>query len=118
MKVLLVDDNKDITTMLSEFLKEKGIDSEVTNDPRKGLERIKEEQYDAVLLDIHMPGLNGTDLIQRLENENILKDQKIIILSGEDLTTKQIDDLLKKDGISDLLKKPTPLNDIVSAIAN
>ena len=104
--------------MLSEFLKEKGIDIEVTNDPRKGLERLKEEQYDAVLLDIHMPGLNGIDLIQTLENENILKDQKIIILSGEDLTTNQIDDLLKKDGITDLLKKPTPLNDIVSAIVN
>ncbi len=104
--------------MLSEFLKEKGIDTEITNDPKKGLERIKEEQYDAVLLDIHMPGLNGIDLIQRLENENILKDQKIIILSGEDLTTNQIDDLLKKDGITDLLKKPTPLNDMVSAIVN
>ena len=118
MKVLLVDDNQDITTMLSEFLKEKGIDSEVTNDPRKGLERIKEEQYDAVLLDIHMPGLNGIDLIQRLENEKILKDQKIIILSGEDFTTNQINDLLKKDGIKDLLKKPAPLNDIVTAIVN
>jgi DNA-binding response OmpR family regulator len=118
VKVLLVDDNQDITTMLSEFLKEKGIDIEVTNDPRKGLERIKEEQYDAVLLDIHMPGLTGTDLIQALENEKILQDQKIIILSGEDLTSNQINDLLEKDGITDLLKKPTPLNDIVSAIVN
>lgn len=118
MKVLLVDDNQVITTMLSEFLKEKGIDSEVTNDPRKGLERIKEEQYDAVLLDIHMPGFYGTDIIQTLENEEILKDQKIIILSGEDFTSSQINDLLKKDGIKDLLKKPTPLNDIVTAIVN
>ncbi len=118
MKVLLVDDNQDITTMLSEFLKEKDIDTEVTNDPRKGLERIKEEQYDAVLLDIHMPGLTGTDLIQALENEKILQDQKIIILYGEDLTSNQIDDLLKKDGVTDLLKKPAPLNDIVSAIVN
>ncbi len=118
MKVLHIDDNQEITTMLSEFLKVKDIDSEVTNDPRKGLERIKEEQYDAVLLDIHMPGLYGTDIIQTLENEKILKDQKIIILSGEDFTTSQINDLLKKDGIKDLLKKPTPLNDIVTAIVN
>ena len=118
MKVLLVDDNQDITTILSEFLKEKGIDSEVTNDPRKGLERIKEEQYDAVLLDNHMPGFYGTDIIQTLEDEKILKDQKIIILSGEDFTSSQINDLLKKDGIKDLLKKPTPLNDIVTAIVN
>ena len=118
MKILLVDDNQDITTMLSEFLKEKGIDSEVTNDPRKGLERIKEEQYDDVLLDNHMPGFYGTDIIQTLENEKILKDQKIIILSGYDFSTSQINDLLKKDGIKDLLKKPTPLNDIFTAIVN
>ena len=116
MNVLLVDDNPIITTMVSEFLKEKGIDSVVTNDPRDGLERIKKEKYDLVLLDIHMPGFYGTEIIQELENENILKDKKIIIFSGADLTTEQIDNLLKKNGIKDLLKKPTTLNDLVNAI--
>jgi len=117
MKVLLIDDNHDITTLISEFLRmEKGIDVVVTNDPKKGLDRIKEEKYDIVLLDNHMPGLYGTDIIQTLEREKILKDQNIIILSGANFTTAEIDDLLKKEGIKDLLKKPVPFNDLFAAI--
>ena len=116
MKVLLIDDNHDITTLISEFLSEKGIDVVVNNDPKKGLDRIKEEKYDIVLLDNHMPGLYGTDIIQTLEREKILKDQNIIILSGDDFTNTQIGDLLKKDGVKDLLKKPVPFNDLFTAI--
>ena len=41
MKVLLVDDNQDITDLLSKFLKAKGFENVTTNDPREGLERIK-----------------------------------------------------------------------------
>jgi len=116
MKVLHVDDNQDLTRLVSKFLRKKGIDSVVTNDPKKGLDQIKEEKYDVVLLDNHMPGLYGTEIIQILENEKILKDQNIIILSGDTFTTRQIEDLLKKDGIKNLLKKPIPLNDLLAEI--
>ncbi|MDH3677690.1 MAG: response regulator [Nitrosopumilus sp.] len=118
MKVLHIDDNQDITNLFSEFLKNKGVDIKVTNDPRKGLELIKQEKYDVVLLDIHMPGFYGTDIIQSLENEKILKEQQIIIFSGADLTSNQITSLLKKDGIKSHLKKPVPLNDLFTAIFN
>jgi len=116
MKVLHVDDNQNLTRLISEFLKIKGIDSVVTNDPKKGLERIKKEKFDVVLLDNNMPGLYGTDIIQTLENEKILKDQNIIILSGDTFTTRQIEDLLKKDGIKNLLKKPISPNDLFAEI--
>ena len=82
MKVLIVDDNQDITGLLSKFLKAKGFENVVTNDPRDGLERIKEEKYDVVLLDISMPEMSGIDIIQTLEQEKILKDQKIVIYSA------------------------------------
>ena len=118
MKVLLIDDNHEITTLISEFLWEKGIDVVVTNDPKKGLDCIKEEKFDIVLLDNHMPGLYGTDIIQTLEREKILKDQNIIILSGADFTTAQIDDLLKKDGIHGCLRKPIHLNELLTAITS
>jgi DNA-binding response OmpR family regulator len=45
MKILLVDDNQDITALLSKFLEVKGFENVVTNDPKEGLERIKEENY-------------------------------------------------------------------------
>ena len=116
MKVLHIDDNQDITNLFSEYLSGRGIDVETTNDPKEGLERIKKENFDVVLLDNHMPGFWGTDIIQTLEDEKILKEQKIIIFSGADFTSSQINYLLKKDGIKDLLKKPVHLDDLFMAI--
>ncbi len=118
MRVLLVDDNQDITCLLSKFLKAKGFDSVVANDPRDGLERIKEEKYDVVLLDIFMHGFSGIDIIQTLEREKILKDQKIVIFSAIPFTTIQINDLLKKDGIQGCLKKPIRLDELLTAITS
>ena len=118
MKILLIDDNQDITSLLSKFLNSKGFENIVTNDPREGLERIKEEKYDVVLLDISMPEFSGIDIIQTLESEQILGNQKIIIFSAISLTNSQVAQLLKKEGINGCLKKPIRLNELVTAITS
>jgi len=114
----MIDDSQEITDLISEVLMKKGIDVQVTNDPRRGLERIKEEKFDVILLDNHMPGFWGVDIIQTLENENILKDQKIIMLSGADFTHNEINDLVKKEGVKDFLKKPIRIDALFTAISN
>ncbi|MDH3618511.1 MAG: response regulator, partial [Nitrosopumilus sp.] len=96
----------------------KGFENVVTNDPRDGLDRIKDGNYDVVLLDISMPEFSGIDIIKKLEKEKILKDQKIIIFSATAFTTTQINDLLKKDGIQGCLKKPIQLNELLTAITS
>ncbi len=116
MKVLIVDDNQDITDLLSKFLTSKGFDNVVTNDPLDGLRRIKEGNYDTVLLDISMPEFSGIDIIHKLEQEKILKDQKIVIFSANAFTTREIDQLIKKEGIHSCLKKPIALNKLLATI--
>ena len=116
MKVLLVDDNPDITDLLSKFLKAKGYENVVTNDPLDGLDRIKNEKYDVIFLDIHMPEFSGLDIIQALETEKILKDQKIIIFYAHNFTASEVKALLMKDGIKACLKKPIQLNELLTAI--
>lgn len=118
MKILLIDDNQDITDLLSKFLEAKGFENIVTNDPREGLQRIKEEKYDVVLLDISMPEFSGIDIIQTLEREQILRNQKIIIFSALALANLQVTELLKKEGIHGCLKKPVHLKELVTAITN
>ena len=118
MKVLLIDDNQDITCLLSKFLEAKGIENIVTNDPRDGLERIKEGKFDVVLLDISMPEFSGIDIIQTLEAEQILRNQKIIIFSALTYANLQVAELLKKEGIYGYLKKPIQLKELVTAITN
>ena len=118
MKVLIVDDNQDITDLLSRYLNAKGIDNIVTNNPRDGLESIKEKHHDVVFLDISMPEFSGIDIIQALEKEKILKDQKIVIFSANAFTDNQINDLLKMEGIHDCLKKPIALDKLLTIITS
>ncbi len=118
MKVLIVDDNQDVSELLSIFLKKKGFSNVIINDPKIAIGHIKQEQYDVMVLDISMPEVSGIDIIKTLEKEKILKDQKIIILSAVAFTTQQINDLLKKEGIHCCLKKPIRLNELLTAIAN
>jgi len=97
MKILIIDDNKDVTEMLSEYLQVKKIDCVVTNDGMNGLSLIKKEKFDSVFLDISMPYFTGIDVINALEKENLLKNQKIIIFTASSISNEQIQELLKKE---------------------
>ena len=116
VKVLIIDDNQETTYLLSKYLNSKGIENNVTNDPFEGLKRIKEENYDTVLLDISMPEFSGIDIIHTLEREKRLQDQKIIIFSAISFTNMEIHHLLQKDGVEVCMKKPVPLNKILTSI--
>jgi len=118
MKVLLVDDDKDITTFLSKFLNVRGFEIVVTNDPMEGLRRIQQEQYDVILLDISMPGLSGLNIIGILATNEILKNQNIFIFSTTSIDAIQNRDLLRKDGINGCLEKPIQLNELLTAITS
>ena len=118
MRILLVDDNKDITTMLSKFLNTKGFEIVVTNDPMEGLRHIQKEKFDVILLDISMPEISGFTIIQLLATDGILKDQNIFIFSAKAFGDNQIKDLLRKDGINGCLKKPMKLDEILTAITS
>ena len=118
MKILLIDDNKDITTMLSKFFDSKGFETVVTNDPMEGLRLIQQEQFDVILLDMSMPGFSGLDIIKILATNEILKDQNIFIFSANLYGDNQVKDLLSRDGINGCLKKPIQLSEILTAITS
>ena len=116
MKVLIVDDNRDITDLLSKFLKSKGIENIVENDPYVALDLIKEEKFDIILLDMSMPEFSGIDIIDSLDREKILEEQKIIIFSAVSFTSSQVTSLLKRKGVHDCLRKPLQLDKLLTAI--
>ena len=116
MKVLIIDDNQETTCLISKYLNAKGIDNTVTNDPIEGLKKIREGNYDKVLLDISMPEFSGIDIIHMLEREHRLQDQKIIIFSAISFTTSEIHHLLQKEGIQVCLKKPIKLNTLLTTV--
>jgi CheY-like chemotaxis protein len=117
MKILVIDDSEDITTMLSKFFNAKGFQITVTNDPMEGLNHIREEQFDVILLDITMPVVSGIGVIELLAGEGTLQKQNIFIFSGTTLPDIQLKNLLRRDGVNGFLKKPIGPEEILKAIS-
>ena len=115
-RVLIIDDNQDITEMLSRYLTVKKFDCVTTNDGLNGLNLIKKEKYDTVFLDISMPNFGGLDVIAALEKENVLKDQRIILFTASSITNEKLQTLLEKDGIESCLRKPVQLSELITTI--
>ena len=118
MKILVIDDNNETTTMLFKFFNAKGFEIIVTNDPMEGLRHIQEEHYDAILLDINMPVISGIGIIELLASDEILKDQNIFIFSGAAMQNIQVKNLLRRDGVNGFLKKPIELDELLTAVTS
>jgi len=117
MKILVVDDNKSITSSLEKYLKIKGFEVRICNNGYDGLELIQNGEWDKVLLDLSMPECSGLDIIESLEKNNVLKDKNIILFTASSVPDYVLDKLLKKDGIKTCLKKPISLAKIAETIS-
>lgn len=116
LKILVIDDDEQNTTMLSKFLSAKGFEIIITNDPLDGLNLIRVEKFDLILLDVNMPVISGFGIIELLAGENTLKNQNILIFSGNPIPAVQLKNLLRRDGINGFMKKPIKLDELLSII--
>ncbi len=78
--ILIIDDDEQILTMLSQVLAKEGYEITTAIDGRQGIELYKEIRADLVITDIVMPDMEGLEAIRKLRKEN--NDIKIIALSG------------------------------------
>ena len=65
-KLLLIDDEQDITTIMKKGLESAGYDVDAYNDPEAALENFKANYYDRIVSDIRMPSMNGFELARRI----------------------------------------------------
>ena len=115
MKILIIDDNADITDAMSMYIESQGIDCTVSNQGMNGLELIKQNNFDLIILDIAMPEFSGYDVIESLKNDQILQNHKIIVLTASSLTENAINDI-KLKGIQEVVKKPLALEQLQDLI--
>lgn len=81
-KVLVVDDEENIVRFLSVALEENGYDPVGANNGKEGLEKIKSEHPDLVILDVMMPKKTGFSLFKQLRRSEEHKDLPVIMLTG------------------------------------
>lgn len=81
VRVLVVDDEFAVRDVLERFLGERGYCVQSAHDGQQGLDAIREKTPDVLLLDIYMPGLNGLDVLERMQQEG-LKPPVVLTISG------------------------------------
>jgi len=80
LSVLVVDDDPDILELLCDFLTGEGFDVTTLCDPTEAVERIRDDMFHLVVLDLMMPKLSGLDLLAQIRNVD--DDIAVIILTG------------------------------------
>lgn len=83
-RILVVDDNKNNTTLLKKRLEKIGNEIYIENNGRNALEIIKDIKFDLILLDIIMPVMNGYEVLEFLKNDQRFYDIPVIMLSSMD----------------------------------
>lgn len=105
-RVLLVDDDSELTDLLQEFLTGEGFDVTVANDGGTGLELAQNQAFDALVLDVMLPVYNGFDLLRKLREEPspARRSLPVLMLTARGDTVDRIVGL--EMGADDYLPKP------------
>ena len=88
MRILVVEDNKDILSNLLDYLSLKGYSVDCAQDGLSGLHLAATEHYDLLILDIMLPGIDGYTLCQRLR-QDACRDTPVIMLTTESDAAKK-----------------------------
>lgn len=111
-KVLLVDDEVDFLETLSERMRVRDMDVTISASPLDAIKKVQEKDYDAIIMDLKMPQMDGLQLLKVLKEKN--PDLQIILLTGHATVEKGIEAM--KLGATDFLEKPVDLEVLTEKI--
>jgi DNA-binding response OmpR family regulator len=112
MRVLIVEDNRDLAANLADYLKSRGHVADVAMDGISGLHLAVAGDFDAIVLDLALPGLDGAELCRRLRTGGIATPVLMLTARGELEDRVRGLDL----GADDYLVKPVPLKEMEARI--
>lgn len=113
--VLLVEDNRVNQLVVAALFKRIGLPLHVANNGREGIERVKELQPDLVLMDIHMPEMDGLEATRRLRADEASRDLPIIAMSADAFAEQQAE--AKAAGMNDYTTKPIEFERLIQLLS-
>ncbi len=116
MKVLGVDDNPDIIQLLEMTVESLGHEFDSALGGQEGLERIRNEKFDLVFLDLSMPDFTGLDVIDDLIKDGVIKQNNIVLFTASYLGMSDLEKDLQKKGVHSVLPKPADIDQIIGKI--
>ncbi len=115
-QVLLVDDEPALLNILSFFLEDSGYQVRVAQDGSAAMRELQSHQPDAIVCDLHMPGMNGLEFCQEVRRNPKWRSIYFVLLTG----TSEGPCLQKQSrlGIDRFLPKPFELDDLLAILEN
>ena len=110
-KLLVVDDDIDLCSMLREFLQEAGFRADFESDGARGIARMQNCAYALLILDVMLPGLNGFDVLRRIRQHSQLPVMMLTAKSGSLDRIQGFD-----SGADDYLTKPFHAEELLARI--
>ncbi len=113
-KILVIDDERSIRNTLKDILEYEKYNVDLAEDGIKGLEMVKQKEYDIILCDIKMPGMDGIEVLEQLTE--LAPDSPVVMISGHGNIDTAVDSI--KKGAYDFIEKPLDLNRLLITIRN
>jgi DNA-binding response OmpR family regulator len=109
MRILIIEDNRDIAANLGDYLSDRGHEVDYAYDGISGLKLAMSSEFDAMVLDLALPGMDGLEVCRKLREEG-RKETPVLMLTARD----QLDDKLAgfDSGADDYLVKPFELREV------
>ena len=111
-RVLLVDDDSQLTEMLAEYLQPEGMIITAVGSGTQGLSRAQQDEYDLIILDVMLPGLSGFDVLRQLRQGGVQSPVLMLTARGDD-----VDRIVGLEmGADDYLPKPFNPRELLARI--
>ncbi len=108
-RVLLVDDEEEFVSALSERLMLRGIEVDSALNGEEALASLKEKEFEVVILDVMMPGLGGLEVLRQIKSTH--PNTQVILLTGHGSTREGIEGM--RLGAFDYLIKPVDIEEML-----
>ena len=113
-RILVIDDERSIRNTLKDILEFEKYKVDVAEDGFKALELIKTTDFDVILCDIKMPGMDGIEVLQKIEE--LKPDTPVVMISGHGNIDTAVESI--KKGAFDFIEKPLDLNRLLITLRN
>jgi DNA-binding response OmpR family regulator len=114
-KIMIVDDEENLSELIKAIFKKEGFDVFAARSGQECLDKLKDITPDVILMDIMMPGMTGTETVEKIKSNPKTKNLKIIFL-----TVARVSEVgkngLKDLGAMDYITKPFDNNDLVRRV--
>lgn len=111
-KILLVDDDQDFVQLLEFDLKKRGYQVITAFNGEEGLERVRTEKPELIVLDIKMPKVDGYTFVRRLKKDANTKDIPLIVLTSYE----PMKDMFQLEGVQDYVVKSVNMEALLTSI--